>query len=479
MLSSSMLKTNSSFRSVDFRYTRTVPAILPLFDGLIIIGILYLIGVIYMGSGWTPWQGEWATRYLALSLLAVSIYYLLAIVLKLYKYQRYGEVEVMLSYTILAWVSTLVLLISVGYLSKLGIYYSRAVVMMWFIVVAVVLVAWRIIFSLKVLPTLDERKIRAAVVGDLKEAQKISDAINSQQFLVMEVVGYYGAEQPKGSGISWKGDYYKALEDAKLGKFDLVYLCVPMEQRYTIQEMIKALSNTTVSAFYVLPSDFLNSPLQPSWHYIGNSHAVSIYESPHFGVNKTLKRVEDLVFSSLILILIAVPMLFIALAIKLTSPGPILFTQRRYGLAGKEFYMYKFRTMTTTDDGAVVRQATSNDSRVTPLGRFLRKYSLDELPQFLNVIKGDMSVVGPRPHAIAHNEKYREIIPGYMLRHKVKPGITGLAQISGARGETETVEKMEQRVRFDLRYINDWSLFLDVKIILLSVVRGFTGPNVY
>ncbi len=474
-----MLDKRNTFKTVDLRYARSVPAILPLFDGFLIIAILYLIGVFYVGEGWSPWQGEWATRYLALSILAVTIFYLLANVLKLYKFQRCSELEAMLSYTMLTWLSTLVLLVFVGYLSKLGIHYSRAVVVIWFVVVAMLLAAWRVFFYLKILPALDERKIRAVVIGDQKESQKIYDAIANQQYMVTDIVGYYGTEPPEQSQLPWVGDYYKALEDAKSGRFDLVYICVPMEQRYTIQEMIKALSNTTVSAFYVLPADFLSSPLQPSWHYIGGSHAVSIYESPHFGVNKTLKRIEDLVFGIVILTLIAVPMLAIALAIKLTSPGPALFVQRRYGLGGKEFYMYKFRTMTTADDGDVVRQATSNDSRVTPLGRILRKHSLDELPQFLNVVKGDMSVVGPRPHAIAHNEKYREIIPGYMLRHKVKPGITGLAQISGARGETETVEKMEERVRYDLRYINDWSLFLDVKIILLTIVKGFTGPNVY
>jgi putative colanic acid biosynthesis UDP-glucose lipid carrier transferase len=172
-------------------------------------------------------------------------------------------------------------------------------------------------------------------------------------------------------------------------------------------------------------------------------------------------------------------MSLIALAVKLTSSGPVLFCQKRYGLNGKEFRMYKFRTMYTMDDGDVVRQATRNDPRVTPVGRILRKFSLDELPQFINVLKGDMSIVGPRPHAVAHNEEYRKLVPNYMLRHKVRPGITGLAQINGFRGETDTPEKMAARVHYDLEYIRSWSLLLDLRIILQSVVKGFYSENAY
>jgi putative colanic acid biosynthesis UDP-glucose lipid carrier transferase len=290
----------------------------------------------------------------------------------------------------MTWIGTLVLLIALGYLSKLGIHYSRWVVVMWFVVVAILLVAWRVFFYIKILPTLDDRKIRAVIVGVQDEAQNIYEAIKAHPHLVTDVVGYYGPDPLEGMTIPHIGDYYKALDDAKAAKFDLVYICVPMEQRYTITEIIKSLSNTTVSAFYVLPSDFISSPLQPSWHYIGGNHAVGIYESPHFGVNKALKRTEDLVFSIAIMLLIAVPMLLIALAVKLTSRGPIFFAQRRYGLGGKEFYMYKFRTMTTMDDGDVIRQASSNNSPFTPLGGILRKYSLDS---FDLALYGSISLV--------------------------------------------------------------------------------------
>jgi putative colanic acid biosynthesis UDP-glucose lipid carrier transferase len=185
------------------------------------------------------------------------------------------------------------------------------------------------------------------------------------------------------------------------------------------------------------------------------------------------------VLASLILILVSPLLLFIALGVKLSSPGPIIFKQRRYGLDGHEITVYKFRTMKVCEDGLEICQATSDDQRVTPFGKFLRRTSLDELPQFFNVVKGTMSIVGPRPHAVAHNEYYRRLIPGYMLRHKVRPGLTGWAQINGWRGETEILEKMEKRVEYDLDYLRRWSLWFDLKIILLTIMRGFKDSHAY
>jgi putative colanic acid biosynthesis UDP-glucose lipid carrier transferase len=172
-------------------------------------------------------------------------------------------------------------------------------------------------------------------------------------------------------------------------------------------------------------------------------------------------------------------MLAIAAGVKLSSPGPVIFRQRRYGLDGREIVVYKFRTMTVTEDGAVVRQATRADGRVTRFGAILRRYSLDELPQLINVLQGRMSVVGPRPHAVAHTELYRKLIKGYMFRHKVRPGITGWAQVNGLRGETDTLEKMERRIAYDLDYLREWSLQLDLRIVLRTVLVVFDGGNAY
>ncbi|MBX2848028.1 MAG: exopolysaccharide biosynthesis polyprenyl glycosylphosphotransferase [Acidiferrobacterales bacterium] len=201
--------------------------------------------------------------------------------------------------------------------------------------------------------------------------------------------------------------------------------------------------------------------------------------SPVKGTGAVYKRVFDIVFSLVAILLLTPVLLLISLLVKTTSSGPIIFKQRRHGLSGEEIDVWKFRTMVQMENGRVVTQAKRNDDRVTSIGRFLRKTSLDELPQFFNVLQGTMSVIGPRPHAVAHNKFYRGKIKNYMRRHVVKPGITGLAQVNGARGATETIEKMERRVRLDLEYIRNWSPWLDVHIVILTAFRGFSDDNAF
>jgi putative colanic acid biosynthesis UDP-glucose lipid carrier transferase len=196
-------------------------------------------------------------------------------------------------------------------------------------------------------------------------------------------------------------------------------------------------------------------------------------------VCRFLKRTGDIVMSTIILALISPILLLITISIKATSKGPIIFKQKRGGINNKEIVVYKFRSMTTQDDGSVVNQVTKNDARLTYFGAFLRRSSLDELPQFINVIQGRMSIVGPRPHAIAHNIKYAKLISEYNQRTLVNPGITGLAQINGWRGETDTLEKMQKRVNADLYYINNWNLWLDIRIIFITIFKGFINKNAY
>jgi putative colanic acid biosysnthesis UDP-glucose lipid carrier transferase len=215
------------------------------------------------------------------------------------------------------------------------------------------------------------------------------------------------------------------------------------------------------------------------WSNVGGIPVVSIHESSQEGAGALLKRMEDLVVGGLILLVALLPMLAIAIAIKLTSRGPVFFKQWRYGLCGKKIRVLKFRTMTTCEDGPSIKQATKDDDRVTPLGRFLRRTSMDELPQFFQVITGELSIVGPRPHAVAHNEDYRNKIQGYMLRHMVKPGITGWAQVNGWRGETATLDKMEGRIHHDLEYVQNWSLLWDLEIIFRTVFGRKKNQNAY
>ncbi|GAB4211344.1 MAG: undecaprenyl-phosphate glucose phosphotransferase [Synechococcales cyanobacterium] len=255
---------------------------------------------------------------------------------------------------------------------------------------------------------------------------------------------------------------------------NLVYVTLPMRAEERIKKLVNDLGDTTASV-YVIPDIFTLNLVRSGIQEMNGIPLLAIREDPFLGVNAFLKRLVDIVLAGLILLCISPLMITITLAVKLSSPGPIFFVQRRYGLNGQEINVYKFRSMTVMEDGDQVQQAQRNDQRVTKVGAFLRRTSLDELPQFINVLQGSMSIVGPRPHAIAHNEYYRREIQGYMIRHKVKPGITGWAQIKGSRGETETVDKMAQRVQYDLEYIANWSLWLDLRIIVQTALVFLKG----
>jgi putative colanic acid biosynthesis UDP-glucose lipid carrier transferase len=219
--------------------------------------------------------------------------------------------------------------------------------------------------------------------------------------------------------------------------------------------------------------------MQARLDHIGGVPVVGICETPFTGINGMVKRASDIVLSLGILFMLIPVLAVVAIGVKLSSPGPVIFKQRRYGLNGEEIMVYKFRSMAVCEDGGTIKQATRDDKRVTPFGAFLRKSSLDELPQFVNVLQGRMSIVGPRPHAVAHNELYRKLIKGYMLRHKVKPGITGWAQVNGFRGETDTLEKMQSRIEYDLDYLRNWSLPLDLWIIVKTVREVLRRNNAY
>ena len=257
-----------------------------------------------------------------------------------------------------------------------------------------------------------------------------------------------------------------------------VYITLPLGSQPRIVALLEQVQGTTASLFFV-PDVFGISIIQGRLQDMNGVPVVGICETPFTGTNELVKRMSDLVLATLILILISPLMLAIAIGIKLSSPGPVIFKQRRNGLEGDEIIVYKFRSMTTVDDGLVVHQATRNDARVTPFGGFLRRMSLDELPQFLNVLQGTMSIVGPRPHAVAHNQQYRQIIKAYMVRHKVKPGITGWAQVNGLRGQTDTIEKMRMRVEYDLEYLRNWSLGLDLRIIVSTIRVVFFDRHAY
>ena len=318
------------------------------------------------------------------------------------------------------------------------------------------------------------------IVGAGVLGQKLANNIIEHAGFGLVFSGYYDDETPSQKVVAAQtlGDLEQLVADCKSGGIDRVYIVLPPQAYERRKWLVKELADSTASV-YIVPDVFTYQLLHSRSDTIMGIPTISIYDSPLDGSNAIIKRIEDIVLSTLILILISPVLLCLAFAVKFTSKGPVFFKQNRYGIDGKPIKVWKFRSMNVMEDGAKVTQAIKNDKRFTPIGQFIRKTSLDELPQFLNVLQGQMSIVGPRPHAVAHNEEYRKLVDGYMLRHKVKPGITGWAQINGWRGETDTLDKMEKRIEFDLEYIRNWSLFFDLKIVFLTIFKGFINKNAY
>jgi putative colanic acid biosysnthesis UDP-glucose lipid carrier transferase len=372
------------------------------------------------------------------------------------------------------WILTVALLLLLGWATRtLGAFDPR-VLLAWVSVAPAALFAAYLVAP-AVLPRLMQaegvrRKAVIAGAGDL--GRQLAQRLQASPLLGVEVAGFFDDRAPERiSGLAPKqllGPVERLADYARANRVDLIYLALPLAAQPRIARLLDELCDTTASV-YVVPDIFLFDLIQARIDHVGGLPVLAVCETPFYGVNGLVKRAADLVLASLILALIAPLLLAIAAGVKLTSPGPALFRQRRYGLDGREIVVYKFRSMTVAEDGPVVRQATRNDCRVTPFGAFLRRSSLDELPQFINVLQGRMSIVGPRPHAIAHNEMYRKLIRSYMIRHKVRPGITGWAQVNGLRGETDTVEKMRARVEYDLDYLRNWSLGMDLKIIFKTI----------
>jgi len=328
------------------------------------------------------------------------------------------------------------------------------------------------------------QKSDVAVVGATELGQRLERVFKERPGYGLRFLGYYDdriQDRPTrllNNEIQLLGDLKALVKDVKKGKIRVLYIVLPIGAGERIRKLVEKLSDSIVS-IYLVPNLFGFDPLRSRWSTVSGVPAVSIYDSPFYGLDAWIKRTTDIVLGILILIVIAIPMAVIAMAVKFSSPGPIIFQQWRYGIYGESFKVYKFRTMKVSDDDVEVPQAIKNDPRLERFGALLRRTSLDELPQFINVLRGEMSIVGPRPHAVPHNEFYRRKINGYMLRHKVKPGITGLAQINGYRGETKTIDKMVGRVKYDLDYIQNWSLGMDLKIIFQTVYKVAVGKNAH
>ena len=363
---------------------------------------------------------------------------------------------------------------------------SRRLLAMWGVLAAVLVAAARVALrrAQHMLRARGYNTRRFAIVGVNDLGFQLARSIEAAPELGLKLVGFYDDRPgqrlpviPDNLG-QCLGSVDELVEQSRRCEIDTIYITFPMRAESRIRSILERLSDSTASV-YIVPDFFVFELLHSRWTNINGVPAVSVFENPFYGIDGMLKRILDLVLGLAFLAVAAVPMLVVAAAVKLTSRGPVFFRQKRYGLDGREILVWKFRSMRVCEDGAVVTQAKRDDDRLTPIGGFLRKTSLDELPQLFNVIQGSMSLVGPRPHANAHNEAYRKQIRGYMLRHKVKPGITGLAQVSGWRGETDTLEKMQKRIECDHQYIRQWSLWMDITILIKTFWVVLRRKNAY
>lgn len=414
---------------------------------------------------------------IAIGLIAVVMFMLISRLTGLNRRSDLGSADREMTSIATTWTLTVLVLSMLGFATRYSDQFSRAVILIWFVLTPSMIglgrMCMRIVQRGLLKRGIGVRRVAVAGLNDLGRQTEAN--IEHDPSLGLRVVGFYddrleerSADEGELSDDELAGSLNDLVAAARNGDVDTILVTLPMRAEDRIRFLLDQLSDSTVSV-YIVPDFFVFELLHSRWTDMGGLPAVSVFENPLYGVDGMVKRIADLVIATVALIAGAIPMALVAVAVKYSSPGPIFFRQKRYGLDGREILVWKFRSMQTCENGPLVKQATKDDPRITRIGAILRKTSLDELPQLFNVIDGSMSLVGPRPHANAHNEQYRSLIRGYMLRHKVKPGITGLAQVNGCRGETETIDKMERRIEWDHDYIRHWSIWLDLKIMFKTV----------
>jgi putative colanic acid biosysnthesis UDP-glucose lipid carrier transferase len=433
--------------------------------------VLTILGVSYY------FDGEITTATLIASLLAFSVTFP-------GRPRLQENIWRSVTFILLRWFSIASLILFLGYATRsLNLFHEDAI-RHWFWIGPLAQVSSHLVFravSPWLLKVQGSRR-RAVIVGMNGQGVELARRLHNNPYSTADLVGFFDDREE--SRMLQFGQWPFLGKIAQLGNFcrqehiELIYLSLPMATQPRIISILDELRDTTASIYFV-PDLFVTDLIQGNIDQVANMPVVSVCETPFTGTNGLVKRASDIVLSSLILLMILPVLCGVAIAVKLSSPGPIIFKQRRYGLNGEEITVYKFRSMTVCENGPNVKQAQKNDARITRVGHVLRKTSLDELPQFINVLQGRMSIVGPRPHAVSHNELYRKLIKGYMIRHKVKPGITGWAQVNGLRGETETLDKMQARIEYDLDYLRNWSVALDLKIIIMTAVMMFKDQNAY
>ncbi len=440
-----------------------------LIDPMALVLSLWVVTLIF--------EGYLAPRYVILSLIVFSLTFPGATHLN-------SSLKRLIRYVLLSWLVIAGLLFLFAYGSGYIRYFDLELLRTWAWAAPASQLAAHFVFRL-VAPNILEmqgQRRRAIVAGMNAQGIELARRLGADPYSRISVVGFFDDRVAERGNSPHEHRLLGKLSAlpvfARDNQVEHIYISLPMASQPRILTLLDELRDTTASIYFV-PDIFVTDLIQGRMDSVSGLPVVAVCETPFTGLNGMIKRGSDIVLSLLILTLISPLMVVIALAVKFTSPGPVIFKQRRYGLDGKEIIVYKFRSMSVMEDGVAIQQAKKGDFRITPLGRFLRRTSLDEFPQFFNVLQGRMSIVGPRPHAVAHNELYRKLIKGYMLRHKVKPGITGWAQVNGYRGETEALEKMAGRIEYDLDYLRNWSLRLDLYIVARTVWVVFMEKNAY
>ncbi len=443
---------------------------------LVAIGTLYALTVLYDAR----FDGEFRT-------LAVLVAILAPMVMKrpqinsLTILPRWGSIVVSL---VMRWLVLLALLFAIGYATKTSTEFSRRVVLTWALITPAPLIFVSIAFNEIVRQfMLAPSNLRSAVVAGYNDVSiALVQRIREDPGLGIRVEGYFDDRSSERLGLpegqELLGGLSELPERVHTTRTDLIFIALPMRQVQRVVDLLDELRDTTASIYFV-PDIFVMDLIQARTAEISGVPIVAMCETPFQGSRGLVKRFMDISISSAALLALSPLLLAVALLIKLGSPGPVIFKQRRYGLDGEIIDVYKFRTMSVVEDGPQVKQVTRDDPRVTPIGRFLRRYSIDELPQLFNVLAGSMSLVGPRPHAVTHNEEYRRLIKGYMVRHKVLPGITGLAQVNGCRGETSRLEEMKARIEYDLEYLRQWTPSLDIRILFKTAMLVLRDRKAY
>ncbi len=471
-------------------------------DPLVILGTLFAVTVVQR----EPFSGH----YLVLAIIAFFVAAFLHEQIDAQRHWRSGRLVAFARDIFVGWAMFVGVMVLIGYATGFGYNYAPRVIGWWFLLTPFLLLAAQLGLRSYASGLRRAGQVRKVVIVGINDTgRKLASRIAESPHRMMSVCGFFddrtGArtEPPPPAPVLDEFDGADTDDDqdeevaaiahapitvlgtmadtaayVREAGINVIFISQPMTAQPRVRQLLDALQDTTAS-IYFLPDIYTFDLMQARFDEVGGMPVVAICETPFSGVNSLVKRASDIVIAAAILLLLAPVMLGIAAAVRLTSPGPAIFRQRRYGLNGDDIVVYKFRSMAVCEDGDRVTQASKNDLRVTRLGAVLRRTSLDELPQFINVLLGSMSIVGPRPHAVAHNEQYRRLIKGYMLRHKVKPGITGWAQVNGLRGALDTPDKMDRRVQYDLYYIENWSIWFDLKIVALTVVKGFVHENAY